>query len=168
MVNLLDNVSGFKQVKSYMTLLDDYKRTLEKYQKKVDALNITEEDQMAAVQVALDLTYLKEELEGMKPCQDQLSKEVASLREMLEEIAPTQKQITEKIEGIDTTIIEPVKKNYTANRTAINEKLDQVMEVVGKKGNGMRIALILSLILNVLTTGGLVFVILYMMGVIVI
>ena len=139
MVNLFDNVSGFRQAKSYAALLEGYRRALEKYEKKAEALNVSKEDQMAAIQVALDLTYLKEELDVMKPCQEQMAKNMEALNEMLKELAPAQELLTEKVEEI---------------------------HAVRKKGRGMRLALILSLLLNVITGGGLLVTVLYIMGII--
>lgn len=206
-MNLFENINGSKQVKSVVDVLDQYKDTLTKFLAKIEKLEaekieISKEDQMAAVQVALDLTYLKEELDVMKPSQDLIVKEMQSVREMLEndvqlimetqgndrqfieetlradklsikeileritKIDEDQRFLQEKISGLSTDIIEPIKSNYTANRNAVNDKLDEVMEVV-QKGNGkVKTALIVSLILNVIMAGGLIFNLLLAFGII--
>jgi len=162
-VNLFDNANILKQIKSYLSLLDEYKKTLDKYQKKLDAHSVSEEDKMAAVQVALDLTYLKEELDELRPNQDQISNEIASLQELMQEVTQTQKQIVEKLGGIDNLIIEPVNKNYTANRMEIIEKFEQVLEVTKKKSRLM----VISLIVNVICSGALIGVILFLLNIII-
>ncbi|MFA9463515.1 MAG: hypothetical protein ACERKN_04420 [Velocimicrobium sp.] len=161
-MNLFESVSGSKQMKNYFLLLDEYKKTLDKYQKKIETFGVSEEDKMAAVQVALDLTYLKEELDEIKPKQDQLAVEMDSLHQMMKEISLLQKQIEEKFAQIDKVIIEPIMENYSSNRIEIIDKFDQVMEYTKKKSKMM----LFSLILNVVSIGGVVFIMLYLMDII--
>jgi len=168
-VNLFDNANVLKQIKSYFSLLDEYKKTLEKCQKKLDARSVYEEDKMADVQVALDLTYLKEELDELRPNQDQLSREMVSLQEMMQEVIQTQKQIVDKLDILDKLderdklIIESVRKDYTANRLEIIEKFEQVLEVTKKKSRFM----VISSIVNVICSGALIGVILFLLNVII-
>ncbi len=165
-MGIIENVQGVKYLPKYIELLDAYEKGIKTYQNKLEGFQVTEEDKMAAVQVALDLTYLKEELDVMRPAQEQMARDLTELRSMLEALRPQQEDIADKIGKIDNTIIEPIKKNYTANKNATLEKLDEVMET-GKKGNkGVKIALGFSLFFNILSTGGLIFVILYQLGII--
>ncbi|MCR5792901.1 MAG: hypothetical protein K6G65_07010 [Lachnospiraceae bacterium] len=122
-------------------LLSGYKDCLEACQRKIEDLSATEEDQMAAVQVALDLTYIKE---------------------AVDEMAVLQKEITEEIGKLDTTIIEPIKKNYTANRNATVKKLDEILLYVKAKNRGMKVALIISIVVNLLCAGGVGVLLLHM------
>lgn len=138
-------VNSEEERKEYQELLGEYRSCLAAYEEKLEAQSATEEDQMAAVQVALDLTYIKEELDG---------------------IVSREKEITDKIAKIDSTIIEPIKKNYTANRTATVEKLDEVMEAVKESNKSLRTALSISLFFNVLCVGGLAFVVLWILQII--
>lgn len=123
----------------------EYRELLEEYRTHLDAVSATEEDQMAAVQVALDLTYIKEELDG---------------------IVGRQKEINQNISKIDNTIIEPIKKNYTANRTATVEKLDEVIQVINQSNKGLKTALGISLFFNVLCAGSLLFIVLWILQII--
>ena len=166
MVNLFDNVNGVKQVRSYLALLDGYKKVLEKYKKQVEILSISEEDKMAAVQVALDLTYLKEELDQIKLNQEELSNEIILLNDRMQEITQIQKQSMEKYENVDSLIIEPLKKNMTYNQTSILEQFDEITEVTKKKSGGLKGLMIFSLILNVICIGGVSVIILYILDII--
>lgn len=126
----------------YKKLLEESKSCLLECRALLEQLSTKEEDQMAAVQVALDLTYIKEELD---------------------DIVQSQKISSDKMSKIDTTIIEPIKKNYTANRTATVEKLDEVLEEIKKGNQGLKYALGFSLLLNIASVGGLVFIILWIL-----
>lgn len=123
-------------------MLEEYRTALEEYQAHLDLISSTEEDQMAAIQVALDLTYIKEELDR---------------------IAGSQKEIGQNISKIDNTIIEPIKQNYTANRNATIEKLDEVISTVENNNRGLKTVLWVSLFFNILCAGGLTFVILWIL-----
>ncbi|MFW5631744.1 MAG: hypothetical protein ACOCMZ_01160 [Acetivibrio ethanolgignens] len=126
----------------YRRLLEECKSCLLECRERLEQLSAKGEDQMAAIQVALDLTYIKEELDG---------------------IVQVQKISSDKISKIDTTIIEPIKKDYTANRVATVEKLDEVLETVNKKNQGLRYVLGFSLLLNMASLGGLIFIILWIL-----
>lgn len=138
-------VNTEKERKEYQELLEEYRSSLAACQERLDTLNVTEEDHMAAVQVALDLTYIKEELDG---------------------IVGRQKEIDNKFSRIDSTIIEPIKKNYTANRTATVEKLDEVMAAVKESNKGLRTALHISLFFNIVCAGALAFIVLWILQII--
>lgn len=126
----------------YRKLLEECKGCLLECRERLEQMSAKEEDQMAAVQVALDLTYIKEELDG---------------------IVQSQKISSDKISKIDTTIIEPIKKNYTANRAATVEKLDEVLEAVKQRNQSLKYMLGFSLLLNVASVGSLVFIILWIL-----
>lgn len=139
-------------LKEYQDHLGEYRTSLEQYQERLGTVCATQEGQMAEDQI-------KEE---------QLSQELTYIKEGLNGIAGRQKEIGDKILKIDTTIIEPIKKNYTANRTATVEKLDEVMEAVKNSNKGLKIALWISLFFNAACAAGLVFIILWILQVIII
>lgn len=159
-MGMFDNSGAIKQVKHYFSLLEDYRRVLEKYQKKVDAVSISEEDKMAAVQVALDLTYLKEGLDEIKPNQDQISKEIASLRQAMEEVA--QKQALESVENMEEIIQNSVKQAYEEQQKETLEVCEQLVEGMERKSRWI----FAFLICNLICSAALIGIFLYMIGVI--
>lgn len=171
-MSLLDNVNGLKQTKSYVKLLEGYRESLKMYQNKLERLNKTlvpeniENDHMAAVQVALDLTYIKEELDEIELGQERLDKEIHILKDLFEGMEAGQQEVAVQIGQIDKTIIEPIKKNYTANRFSMISKMDEVIGITKSENKVLKIALVFSLILNLASVGGLAFIILYILGII--
>ncbi|MDK2807287.1 MAG: hypothetical protein PWP24_16 [Clostridiales bacterium] len=161
-MNLFESTTGSKQIRNLSLILSEYKKILEEYQKKMDSFHVSEEDKMAAVQVALDLTYLKEELDEIKPYQDQFINEIDSLHQLVKEMALTQKRMEEKLAEFDKTILEPVVTNYSSNRIEIIDKFEQVMDFTKKKSKWMVVSFVFSLI----NLSGIVFVILYLIGII--
>lgn len=160
MVGIFDNAGAVKQVKHYFSLLEDYRRVLDKYQKKVDAVNISEEDKMAAVQVALDLTYLKEGLDELKPNQDQLSKEITSLREAIQEVAQTQS--LENAGKMEEVIQNSVKQVCEAKQRETFEICEQLMDGMKRKSRWI----FAFLIGNLICSAALIGILLYLLGVI--
>jgi hypothetical protein len=138
-------------LQEYRDELEGYRNSLEQYEKKLEGFRATEEDQMAAVQVALDLTYIKEELNGIVDRQKQITDKVEKI---------------DKIDRLDSLIIEPIKKNYTANRTATIEKLDEIQENVRRSNQGLRAILWISLFINAISLGGLAFIILWILQIV--
>lgn len=165
-VNLFDNVNGVKQIKSYISLLDGYKKVLEKYQKKVDLQMLREEDKVAAAQTAIDFTNFKNEMNQIKENQEQLIKELSGFEEHLQEIASTQREIEEKYKNIDSLIIEPIKKNYTANKMAVNEQLEEVMDLTKKKSRGVKLLMGILLVCHLISIAGITSIVLYLLDII--
>lgn len=141
-----------KKLEEYKSVLDSYRENLNAYEMKLKTFDSSEEDHMAAVQVALDLTYIKEELDEIKTNQDLGTKK--------------REEIFQRVMRLDNTIIDPIKKSSLENKNEIINHVDQLIEVVRKNHKGLKLALGFSLIMNVLSMGGLIFAILYILEII--
>ncbi len=137
-----------RRLDEYKQVLDAYKENLASYEMKLRTFEATEEDHMAAVQVALDLTYIKEELDEIKVNQD--------------ESATKREELLQKVIRLDNAIVEPIKRNSFENKNEILNRLDTVLHKMHANHKALKIALGFSLFFNLLSIGGLIFVILYL------
>lgn len=171
-MGLLENVNGLKQTKSYVKLLEGYRESLKLYQDKLEKLDKAmadrsiEEDHLAVAQAALELTLIKEELDQLGIKQQYMADEVQQLKILIKGMEAGQQQVSAQIGQIDNTIIEPIKKNYTANRFSILAKMDEVIATIKTGNRGIKIVLMISMILNLFSACGLTFIILYILGIV--
>lgn len=171
-MGLLENVNGLKQTKGYIKLLEGYRESLKLYQDKLERLDKAmadrsiEEDHLAAAQAALELTLIKEELDQLGMKQQYTADEVRQLKILIKGMEAEQQEVSAQIGQIDNIIIEPIKKNYTANRFSMLAKMDEVIAVTKTGNRGLKIALMISMILNLFSAGCLIFIILYILGIV--
>lgn len=168
-MGLLENVNGIKQTKGYVKLLEGYRESLKLYQEKLEKAitdRSMEEDHLAAAQAALELTIIKEELDQLGSKQEKMADEFGQLKTLIQSMEAGQQEVSAQIGQIDNTIIEPIKKNYTANRFSMLAKMDEVIAITKSENKALKIALLISMVLNLFSAGGLIFIILYILGII--
>jgi hypothetical protein len=134
-----------KKMNEIKQMLDSYQESLHAYQLKLKSFEATEADHMAAVQVALDLTYVKEELEEMKSSQDDYGKK--------------QDELIQTVGKLNHEIMESTNKNSSEYKYDIMNKLDYMLDTLQNGNKKLKTALGFSLFFNLLGAVGIIFVI---------
>lgn len=153
----------------YDAQLENYRSTLEECQRQISengkivqefkqhqkTAETMEKDQMAAVQVALDLTYIKEELDEVKQHQDDLlSGKPFKIAEKLDEI-------TAKLNSVNTSSgTDTLRRQLQSMEANLDQAIKRTESTQGKKNKSFWLLLIFSLLLNLMATGGIVYMIL--------
>lgn len=149
-----------KMLSGYKNQLVETESMIHNYECKLRSFSSTEEDQMAAVQVALDLTYIKEELDVMKKHTDQL------LSQKTNEIIEKQEDIIKRFMDVNASITEPLKRQMHSQEASLMDFLKERESQNASSSRGIKIMLGISLFMNFLMAGGLTFIILYVLGII--
>lgn len=146
-----------KDIQDYKQTLGEYCDTLKEYQKRLEQYDAeksdiliaaTEDNENQAEIIELQFQKLLNQQEELASQQTEL---VAQQTKILEQ----QDKITDKIRKIDNTIIEPIKKNFTANREATVEKLNEVQTTVENNNKTLKTLLFVSMFMNVLCVVGI-------------
>lgn len=145
-----------EQLEYYRQQLRQCEMILVQYEKKLEHYDVSEEDKMAAVQMALDLTYIKEELDSVKNSQEEVTDYFNRTLEraiclLYEEGKKQNEIILDKVQQLKSDIPQLVKQN--------TEEITE--EVVKRQTKGIRFGLVVSMILHVIAIAGIA-VILYM------
>lgn len=149
-----------KMLSGYKNQLAETESMIHNYECKLRSFSSTEEDQMAAVQVALDLTYIKEELDVMKKHTDQLFSQKTN------EIIEKQEDIIKRFMDVNASITEPLKRQMHSQEASLMDFLKERESQNASSSRGIKIMLGISLFMNFLMAGGLTFIILYVLGII--
>lgn len=144
----------------YQSRLEENEALLMEYKQKLNEIEATEEDQMAAVQVALDLTYIKEELDEVKQHQEEvLTLQANELEEKLHKILGEFAQLK-------AAIAEPLEKQLHKDRDILEDIIRETEKNIVSSGSGWKKILGISMVFHIISLGGIVFGILYMLGII--
>lgn len=167
-----------RQVEVYDCQIGRVKDLLEEYHSKLKALNVSEEDKMAAVQVALDLTYIKEELDEV--CQNLNQDTIHQIQVRLDELSENHDQellsLLQKLDGrqqdllirivnMDHTVGDPIKKELQETREELAASQNRLEGKVDKSMGFLKGMLFASLLLNLVAAGGIVYCLLTQFGI---
>ncbi len=146
-----------KELDAYKQTLGDYCETLKEYQKRLEEYDAEKSDILiAATEDNEDQAEVIEiQFQKVMNQQTELAEQQTALMNQQAKILEQQEKITDKIQKIDNTIIEPIKKNFTANREATVEKLNEVQTAVEKSNKSLRTMLGVSMFLNVIGVVGM-------------
>lgn len=152
-------------LEAYKKCLFEYSGKIEKYEKR------THEQQLPVVQSALDITYLKDQIDNsiellqeMKT--DQMNKVFADLEHLISSVL----DMSYKMDGLDKIVVNRLtdllldiqKQNHNQN-SEFHEELVQEIEQLDRKVNKSNILLRILFLFNLVTLGGLGFVILFIL-----
>lgn len=159
----------------YRDALENYKKCILAYAGKLENYDKSNLDnQLSVVQTALDITYLKEQgdrlielLEEIKT--DKLDKTLANLEHLITAVLDT----NYKMEGLDknavnriSEVIVELQKQTSSKNYEQHAELERDIDILNSKVRKNNVLLWFLFAFNILSLGGLVFVILYIMKVI--
>ncbi len=153
-----------KDIQDYKQTLGEYCDTLKEYQKRLEQYDAeksdiliaaTEDNENQAEIIELQFQKLLNQQEELASQQTELADKQTELVAQQTKILEQQDKITDKIRKIDNTIIEPIKKNFTANREATVEKLNEVQTTVENNNKTLKTLLFVSMFMNVLCVVGI-------------
>lgn len=142
-----------KALSSYRQQLADYESQLKKYEQ-------TDEDQMAAVQAALDLTYIKEELGGMRKYQED------TLSGQAKDLALKQDDIFRKVVRLDQELGERLENLFKEQECRLEEMEVRQEQLERKSHKGLKQALGVLIFFTAAGLGGIAFIIMYLLQII--
>lgn len=118
----------------YKNAVDKYYGIAEQYQEQIDKIVGTEEDRMAGVQMALDLTYIKEELDELKQYIEKTVEEqkARAVREdeAVEEMAEDDESAENAVERFFDGLEEANITHFQEQARIIVEKADSIIKQV--------------------------------------
>lgn len=118
----------------YKNAVDKYYGIAEQYQEQIDKIVGTEEDRMAGVQMALDLTYIKEELDELKQYIEKAVEEQTARAvredEAVEEMAEDDESAENAVERFFDGLEEANLSHFQNQTRIIVEKVDSIVKEV--------------------------------------
>ncbi|MDD6208002.1 MAG: hypothetical protein PUB10_05710 [Clostridiales bacterium] len=177
------------RVEVYDCQIGRFKELLEEYHSKLKALNVNEEDKMAAVQMALDLTYIKEELDevcqnmdpdALRKVNESVQGAISQIKESLENLPQNhdpellsqlqqlddrQKDLLIRIVNLDHTVGEPIKRELEETREQLAANQERLEGKVDKSMGMLKGMLFVSLLLNLAAAGGIIYFLLIQLNV---
>lgn len=161
---LFEYSQKLEEYRNFMTSNSTRSRELlEEYYSKLKALNVNEEDKMAAVQMALDLTYIKEELDEV--CRGMDENSFGQTKQQLEQLDERQQDLLLRIVNLDHTVGNPIRKELQESREEMAAKQERFAVKVNKSIGSLKIMLLFSLLLNVACLVGIGCFLLIRMGI---
>ena len=174
-VGIVATVKYEKKLSEYRDTLENFKKCILEYASKLEGFDKrTIDNQLAIVQTALDLTYIKEQgdktmdmLEDMSISQS--SKVIIQIENLMAAIIDT----NYKIEGLDKDVINRL---YAIVSELQKQSMNQYKEMqigfteqinrVEKKVKSSKAVILFLLFLNFIGLGGIAFIILYLLEII--
>jgi hypothetical protein len=171
----LPSVGNVKKVSEYKDVLESYKNGIVNLQKKLDGYDKRAmENQLAIVQTALDLTYLKEQNEKVLELLE--NSDISQKEEMKTQITSlieTMAEMNYKLENMDRNIVNQISNllmetqkltiyQYKQNQIELSGRLDRTEKSL--KGN--KVLLWFLFIFQFIGMGGIAFLILYLLEII--
>lgn len=164
-----------RKLSEYREALENYKNCILAYSGKLENYEKRSLDnQLSIVQTALDISYLKEQgdrsvelLEELKS--DQMDKTLANLEHLITAVLDT----SYKMDGLDKNVVNrlselsiELQKQTISQTNQLHLELEQDVDILNNKVRRSNTLLWFLFIFNLISLGGLAFVILYIMKVI--
>lgn len=167
-----DNVIYERKLEEYRNALENYKRCIIEYTGRLDHYDERYlNNQLSIVQIALDITYLKEQEEKTIELLEDIKSEVLSTTQTnLENLTTAVLDSNYKLEGLDKNVVNRISQLlFELQRQTLEQNKNNQMEITAdfeqlnckvRKNHSLLIWLFLF---NILGIGGLVFIALYLM-----
>ncbi len=164
-----------RNLAEYRNTLENYKKCITDYSSKLDSFEKRSlENQLSIVQSALDMTYLKEQGDHLANLMDemkneQMNKTLANLEHLITTVLDT----NYKMDGLDKNVVnrlsellfELQKQTFNQNKD-FHYEMEQNLDTLNDKVRKNNLLLWFLFAFNLISLGGLIFVILYILEII--